>query len=152
MGQNFLELHELLKSDLFNFLVRRIIDVTRSVLVFGSFIFKSFYIPEYRRNFSRNFLSLFCDSKKFRNMAGTRAYFAGNTRIFWRECAYFGESVCVFWRERFTQNKNDKNDRWRQPQRNLTPFAFIVTACGLYIHRKSHPFKNTMFYYIQVNC
>ncbi len=47
-------------------------------LVFGSFFFRSFYILEYRQNFARNFRPLFCDSKEFRNMVGTRAYFGGN--------------------------------------------------------------------------
>ena len=117
----------------------------------GLFIFRNFYIPEYRQNFARNFHPLFCDSKKFRNMAGMRAYFGGNAAIFWRECACFGRNVRAFWRERLTQNKNGKNDRGRQPQRNLMPFAFIVTACGLYIHHKSPQCKNTMFHYNPVN-
>ena len=111
--------------------------------MFGSFLFRSFYIPEYRPNFTQNSPPLL----RFQEVPE----YGGNARIFWREYACFGGNVCAFWRERLIQNKNGKNDRGRQPQRNLTPFAFIVTACGLYIHRKSPPCKNTMFHYNPVN-
>ena len=37
---------------------------------------------------------------------------------------------------RMDAKNKGKKDRGRQPQYNLTPFAFIVTSCGLCIHRK----------------